>query len=588
MTRLMPAAVSRGRARRPAGRLLVATALGAGLVPAALGPGPCGAGNDCATFPNGVASGDATQDSAVLWARSAIPGPLSFECSEDPRYSRVVARGVVAVADPAVPVRVGVTGLRPGADYFYRFFHPGGRPAAGRFRTPAALGARPGLHFGVTGDWRGDLAPFPAVLPAAQLDLDVFVVLGDTIYADVPSPDVPQPQALTLDEFRAKHAEVYSGRLDLNTLAELRGLVSQLVMIDDHEITDDFAGGAPASGIFGSGGLVNESPLYDRALRAFQEYNPVADEFYRETGDSRTAGKRKLYRFRAYGSDAAFFLLDARSFRDPELPPVRDPTDPRDVRAFLARSFDLDPATLQPVARRTLLGRQQLADVQADLLATQRAGITWKFVFIPEPIQNLGLVLASDRYDGYAAERSELLGFIDRAGITNVVFVTADIHGTLVNNLTYQRTLGGAQIPVASFEISTGAVAYDPPLGPITMEFAVETGLITPEQFALYRSLPIPGKDFFMQEVLNSQLRPLGYDPVGLDDSGVPARLLGGSYVVTHTYGWTEFEIAPAGARLTITTWGIEAYSPEQLARDPRGIAARFPVPLGRFEVDPR
>jgi phosphodiesterase/alkaline phosphatase D-like protein len=502
----MRAAVSGGRTRRSAAGLLAAAALGAGLIPVDFGPGPCGAGNDCATFPNGVASGDVTQDSAVLWARSAIAGPLQFECSEDPRYARVVARGVVTVADPAVPVRVRVTGLRPGGDYFYRFFHAGGRPAAGRFRTPAVLGTRRGLHFGVTGDWRGDLAPYPALLPAAQLDLEVFVALGDTIYADVASPDVPLPQALTLEEFRAKHAEVYSGRLDLNTLAELRGLVSQLVMIDDHEIVDDFAGGASASGIFGSGGLVNESPLYDRALRAFQEYNPVADEFYGATGDPRTAGKRKLYRFRTYGSDAAFFLLDARSFRDTELPAVLAPRDPRATAAFLARSFDLDPATLQPVARRTLLGRQQLADLQADLLAAQGAGITWKFVFVPEPIQNLGVAFASDRYQGYAAERSELLGFIDQAGISNVVFVTADIHGTLVNNLTYQRTLGGAQVPVASFEISTGALAYDPPLGPSTFESVAEAGLLTPEQVALYRSLPFLGKDFFVQEVFDSQL----------------------------------------------------------------------------------
>jgi len=62
------------------------------------------------------------------------------------------------------------------------------------------------------------------------------------------------------------------------------------------------------------------------------------------------------------------------------------------------------------------------------LLAAQADNVVWKFIAIPEPIQNLGILIASDRYEGYAAERSELLRFIDENNIKNVVFISADIH----------------------------------------------------------------------------------------------------------------------------------------------------------------
>jgi alkaline phosphatase D len=37
-----------------------------------------------------------------------------------------------------------------------------------------------------------------------------------------------------------------------------------------------------------------------------------------------------------------------------------------------------------------MLGNPQLERLEADLLAAQDDGIVWKFVMVPEPIQNLG------------------------------------------------------------------------------------------------------------------------------------------------------------------------------------------------------
>src|SRR5262249_43377367 len=159
-----------------------------------------------------------------------------------------------------------------------------------------------------------------------------------------------------------------------------------------------------------------------------------------------------------------------------------DITNPAQVTNFLVQSFD---------PSRTMLGGPQLARLEHDLLVAQQNGVTWKFVMVPEPIQNLGVLAAQDRYEGYAAERTQLLRFIEYHYITNVVFVSADIHGTVVNNLTYQTAPGGTQFSTGAFEVTTEAVAFDAPFGPTVADLATAAGLLSPAQRAFYDSLPV-------------------------------------------------------------------------------------------------
>ena len=546
--------------------------------------GGCGHGDDrpLTSFPNSVAAGDVTQTSAVLWTRADREGPLAFEVSSDPKF-RSAATWFTGVVDPMVPARVTVTGLAPGTLYHYRAFARRGFSPAGKFRTLPAASTSPALRFGAGGDWRGDLAPFPAVANAAGRGLDFFVALGDTIYADFPSVAVPAAQAATLAEFRSKHAEVYTPKLGLNALAELRASTAFLATLDDHEITDDFSGGAaPASDPrFAAypGAYIHETALFLDGLRAFREFHPVADESYGATGDSRTAGKPKLYRSRTFGKTAAAFLLDARTFRDEGLPAVADPTDPGQVGSYLVSSF---------TPGRTLLGAAQVADLKADLLQAQADGVCWKFVFVPEPIQNLGVVGASDRFEGYAAERTEVLKFIADNGIRNAVFVTADIHGMVVNNLGYQISPADPQVSVESFEIATPAAAYSAPLGPEVAGLGAALGMVSPAEYAAYQAMAPADQDLFVRAILDGQLVPLGYDPVGLEGSSLNATLLEGSYVAAHAYGWSEFEIDATTLALTVTTYGIPWYSEADLAADPAGVAARTPSIVSRFQVQPK
>ena len=543
------------------------------------------------SMPNGVASGDISQDSAVLWTRSLSVGVVTFEVFAANGGDSPVVTAMAEVVHPDQPVKVEITGLAAGSDYVFTATDATGSTATGRLSTAAPAGTHAGLTFGVSGDWRGELAPYPAIANGAGAGLDFFVALGDTIYADFASPFVPKGQAITLGDFRAKHDEVYSARDDGTNWDDVRASTAIFATIDDHEVINDFAGGAPVPAGFPEAGTrQNDAQLYENGLQAFQEYNPLRDEFYGDTGSPRTANERKLYRAEQFGDDAAVFVLDQRSFRDQQIDSA-DLTDPFDLLRFHLESFD---------PTRTLLGRPQLRELKEDLLAAEENGVTWKFIHTPEPIQNLGYFNA-DSWEGYTWERNRLLHFIEAKEIENVVFVAADLHGTFVNNLTYQKYPLGRQIATSAFEITTGSVAFDPPFGTRAIEVAAEAGIVTPEQVALYQSLPvapdtddsIDDRDDFLKATFNELLDRFGFDPVGLDhnlprnDGLIAAELLEGDYVSAHTFGWTRFDIDPNTQVLTVTTFGIPSYSPDDLAADPEAIAGRRPEVVSQFTVTP-
>jgi 3-phytase/alkaline phosphatase D len=562
---------------------------------------PVSANPRAMTLPNGVAAGDTTQTSTVLWTRSTVPGDVTFEVAPTANFNTIVVTATATVTDSLQPVQVEITGLMPDTSYYYRATSSDGTMAMGRFRTFAETGTSTGLRFGVVGDWQ-QAPPFPTLANADERDLEFFLKLGDTIYADQETPALPGvSQARTLREFRIKQAENVTERFGLNTLADLYRTTSIFATIDDHELVDNFAGGAapgesPDAPDIGSSpdplftdpvDFVNDTQAYENALQAFQEYHPINNEFYGDTGDPRTAEERRLYRYRTFGSDAALFILDTRSFRDAQIDPY-NPDDPADITRFLMEAFD---------PTRTLLGQAQLEMLKADLLEAKDAGIRWKFIAVPEPIQNFGPATAEDRFEGYAAERTELLKFIDDNNIENVVFFAADFHGTIVNNLTYQLTPDGEQIPTGAFEIVTGPVAFfDGRFGPNVIAIATAFGLINAEQQAIYDTLPVApdrddlvnDKDDFVKQLLIQQTQAFGYDPVGLEGSGIDAELLQGDYVAAHNFGWTEVEIDATTGNLTVTVYGIEAYSEAELVANPNDITGRTPTVLVQFQVTPQ
>ncbi|NOT10488.1 MAG: hypothetical protein HOP23_01405 [Methylococcaceae bacterium] len=227
------------------------------------------------SLPNGISSGDTTQTSTVLWARSSIAGDVRFQVNDD---DGLIVDEVVSVKNPQKPVKLGVDNLEPGEKYRYKISSPDGQFLKGTFKTAAGSNFDGSLNFGVSGDWRGELAPYPAIKNVDGKSLDFFIKLGDTIYADIASPAVPTWQAKTLGEYRAKHQEVYASHNGVNSFADLQRNVSIFSTIDDHEVINDFAGGALAATdprFSTTTGLINQTSLYKDGLQAFVEYNAI-------------------------------------------------------------------------------------------------------------------------------------------------------------------------------------------------------------------------------------------------------------------------------------------------------------------------
>lgn len=558
---------------------------GCTLQPGLAGPGPARP-LPPPTLPNGVAAGDVDQTGAVLWVRSTVTGPITFTVGTE--HANATQQIQMNVLDPAAPITATLADLTSNTQYQYQVTNAAGETASGRFRTAAPVGVYTGLRFGVGGDWRGDLAPYPAMANAPGRDLDFFLALGDLVYADIPSAVVPLGPAHILAEFRRKFEEVYATHHDWNTWADLRASTALFVTIDDHEVRDNFAGGAEADRdrrFSETQGRINDTEIYENAMQALHEYHPMRREVYGDTGDDRMDGEIRLYRYRTFGSDAALIVLDARSFRD--LPLARpDRHDPDDVARFRQQTFRAD---------RTMLGAQQLADLKRDLLDAQARGVTWIFVAVPEPVQNRGLISAHDRFEGYAAERTDLLRFVEENGICNAVFVAADIHGTLVNNLTYRTTPESPNHPIQAFEITVSPAAFNPPLGPVVLQDGLDQGYVTEEEAEVYRSLPVRNdpdgtvddRDDWVKAKIDEELLATGYDPLGLEGSPIDAELRQGDYVATEYYGWTEFEIDAESQALTVTSYGIMPYGRATLADNLEQVLSRQPEIVSQFVVHP-
>ena len=328
-------------------------------------------------FTSGIASGEPSQSSVLLWTRfvpraggSAV---VEAEISSKADFSNTSGGGSITTGperDHSVKIVIG--GLKPGKIYHYRFRGPDGSVSAvGRTRT-LPEGPTPGFRLGIFSCSNLGFGWFNAYgHAAARSDLDLILHLGDYLYeyrrgkypvaGDTAPGRVVEPadEAIALADYRLRHAS-YRSDADLQTLT---ARLPMIAMWDDHESADDaWAGGAenhtPA----------REGPWDVRkaaAVRAYREWMPVSD------------GANKSYRI---GDLATLFLPETRFARSEPL--ALDPALAErlagggDVSIALAAFRDgawQDPA-------RTMMGMAREAWLGAGLAASRRAGIAWQLL----------------------------------------------------------------------------------------------------------------------------------------------------------------------------------------------------------------
>lgn len=361
-----------------------------------------------AEFTYGVASGDITDRSAIVWTRTDSPRNLVLHVGRDATLA--IADQTIAVAtvtESDNTAKLDLDALTPATRYYYRFedsADPSISSETGQFTTLAAPDVAVPVRFAFSGDTNFAVAPFGVAASLAREPVDLFVWFGDTIYADVPAGGLGV--ASTLDGYRAKYRQIRSD-------PSIRSILTAMPIWtggDDHEVENDYAGLDPDL----SAAQRNE------AYQAFFEYMPV-----RVRGDA--TDPYRLYRSYRSGSLAEFFFLDARQYRDESASDVcggaLDPLGT--VGGLFTYNRDCVAELKQP---RAFLGRTQL-DWLKDSLAASTS--PWKFIINNVPFSYLG-VFPYDRWDGYDAERQELLEFIHERRIAGVVILTTDIHANAI------------------------------------------------------------------------------------------------------------------------------------------------------------
>jgi len=418
------------------------------------GSGPAGA-NPPTTFTHGVASGDVTPFSAVLWTRVDRRTPLTIEVSlESSFHVKHFHRVVHATAENDFTAKVVATPLLPDRLYYYRWRHGSAISPVGTFRTAPAPDLAKSLRFTWTGDSDGTrINGVPAwnnfeVLNAVRAEGgDFFIYLGDTIYPD--SIRRTAPPAATLDEFRATYKEA-RGYAALQALLQA---VSTYAIWDDHEVRDDYAG------------QTVDPALYANGQRAFLDYMPTEDIQFASPG---CVGTPRFRVFR-WGTEVELIILDTHSCRSasalpactypsPPLPPGTfdfAPTLPGFLRAMFPAFFPplaLIPNCLPTINNpaRTMLGEIQKHLFKDALASTARI----KIVLSPSTFAQT-YVNPYSRWEGYAAERAELIRFI-RDHAIRVVFLSTDDHRNVIHQVFIDRL---TEPMSAGTEFVTGPIA---------------------------------------------------------------------------------------------------------------------------------
>jgi alkaline phosphatase D len=366
----------------------------------------------------GIQSGDVEANSAVIWARADRPARLRLECSGVESFASIIRTASIdALPERDLTAKLLIDGLPPGQDIFYRVCFEGldaghtGAVQTGRLRTAPAQ--RRNISFLWSGDtagqgWgidpgRGGYRTYRTMLANRP---DFFIHCGDHIYADCPiEGELKLPNGETWRNLVTEEKSVVASSLDqfrgnykYNWLDEhfraFHAEVPMLAQWDDHEVTNDWSplGASDASGYAEDG----SSRLVARARRAFHEFMPIR---------RMPAQDGRIYRKIPYGPLLDVFMVDMRSYRDSTANKGED----RDTCIF---------------------GRTQLAWLKRELVASDA---TWKVIAADLPIGLLSedaIALGDGPPQRREHEIADLLSFLKRGGVRNIVWLTADMHYT--------------------------------------------------------------------------------------------------------------------------------------------------------------
>lgn len=369
-------------------------------------------------FRQGVAAGLPGPHGIALWTRVEDleqGARMRLEIATDRGFRHVVHSQRVRTiprSDQTVKVPIRSPVLRPHEQYFYRFETATEHSPVGRFRTLPPTDSHAPLRigfFGCQSYTEGFWAAHRGL--AAEDDLDLVICLGDYIYeyqrgvTNVRNDTIgTEGEARSLADYRAKFRLYRSDPL----LRNLHSRHAMMFLWDDHEVVNDYWRN-------GQEGAVRPNFAKRRAdaYRAWFEHQPIPRI---------RRGSSRIYRSLRIGTLAELLFLDERQYRDAQ--PCED--------RFLAPCPDKD------TPGRTMLGAGQKRWLKSRLVQSRA---DWKVLvngvmMMGQDLPTPGSVAWTDVWDGYGAERKEIVSYWIRKGIRDVLVITGDDHDNYAGTVT--------------------------------------------------------------------------------------------------------------------------------------------------------
>jgi alkaline phosphatase D len=405
-------------------------------------------------FKLGIASGDVTDNAAVLWTRlvldiAADDGGMphaavavTWEVSAAADMGKVIRRGEArAIPQLAHSVHVDIDGLEPDQAYWYRFSVAGYESVIGRTRTlPDRQSEVESLRF-VTASCQnfthGHFVAYDHIVADAP---DFIIHLGDYIYdksygQSVRRHDGDSEYLTSLADFRRRHA-LYKTDIHLRAA---HAQLPFLAMPDNHDATYD---GAPET-----------RAIRAAAYQAWYEHMPTRG--YGGPGSP----DYNLQRSVQVGALLQLSLLDTRQFRDDHdlCPEDRDPD-------FGFGNFrELCPDYY--VQQRSMLGSKQEAWLEKNI---RDNSANWHAIASTGPVssyqyhKNEKIHHYMGSWDAYPANRKRLTGAIAQASQPTVI-LSGDVHSFwAIDGMQMAET--GERFPAVEFVTSSISADWPEPL----------------------------------------------------------------------------------------------------------------------------
>ena len=418
--------------------------------------------NSILNITEGVASGDVTDSSVVIWSRTSSSSLMNVEVADNLLFLNSTLETKLVDDNNDYTGSIKIKNLTSATKYFYRVFFSDhdnitSSSIIGSFTTaPKSHESVNSISFIVGGDLGGQTFcrdvhdGYKIFKQMKNLSPDFYIQNGDMIYADDTCPikkidgsenipgnflgvadlQVNWNNSTQVHDIYLQHWLYNMADLHLQNFLKNTSMYSQW---DDHEVINDYGANWNYWNIenknrTGYNNLVNEG------RNTFFNFSPL--------DNTNLENPNMIYRSFSWGSDLDILILDARS----------------------DRSRNDIPDTLEN--NKTMLGSEQLLWLKKSLF---NSNATWKVISSGVPISiptgsnsstfgrdgwANGIHLDFSSKTGFERELTDIMKFIDDNNIKNVVFVTTDVHFPIM--LKYNVDMNHDGDPVDVYEIISG------------------------------------------------------------------------------------------------------------------------------------